>query len=239
MKRVCTAFLLALNIVAIGVSGPVSAGDEPCPILKKTIDWTRSWRKIIFDFTQESAVPSVAMTQQARGRVWIDKPWIKWEYLEPEYYYILASDKRVWMVMPEDRVIYTEALTGMELERVPVLFLTDPAPVLESFHCTTGETSGGTTTVNLTSTSGTAAVRSAALSIAADGSINNVELTMQDESTNSFSFSGMRGDPGAAEHLFSIEINGETYSVLSFSGEPLTDYELPSRQAGVELGVKE
>jgi len=68
------------------------------------------------DFLQTTTIKSLNLTDQASGRMWIQRPnKIRWEYVAPESQIIVSNGTTVWMYRPSDKQVFqgkSEVLFG-------------------------------------------------------------------------------------------------------------------------------
>lgn len=217
MIKVISALAVCLCILPVAAQESL---EPPCPGIAKLSTWTDSWKAITFEFQQLSTMPGMDYEQTARGKVSIVKPWIRWDYHEPEPYTILTDSRRVWMIMPEDRQVITDLLDGFQLERIPILFLQDVTSLLKNYQCL-ADGSKSENTINLVRTNSTLNVQKITIILDAEGRPTDVGFIMGDDARNRFLTTQYHSATGLSKKGLALTIPAD-YSILNFQGDQIS-----------------
>lgn len=136
MRRRAGIPLMACAIVMMGAgtgwSGAVPAA-APSEVTAGVRDAYQAMTDLSADFTQSTTVPGFATTLQSKGKVYLAKGKMRWDYTEPSNQQIFVNDRRIQYYIPAHKQVIVSTLTPEADDQIPLHFLMTLARLDEQF----------------------------------------------------------------------------------------------------------
>jgi outer membrane lipoprotein carrier protein len=114
--------LLALACLAVWMLG-ASAPTSPADVTSGVRDTYQSLTDLSADFTQATTVPGFATTLQSKGKVFLAKGKMRWDYTEPSDQRIYVNEGRIQYYIPAHKQVIISTLTPENDDQIPLHLL--------------------------------------------------------------------------------------------------------------------
>ncbi|MEO6667579.1 MAG: outer membrane lipoprotein carrier protein LolA [Nitrospiria bacterium] len=142
MRRRLAPFVLlgAVICAAMGALGPVGttaaappAVSTPADVIAGVRDAYQALSDLSADFTQSTSVPGFSTALQSKGKVFLAKGKMRWDYTEPSDQQIYVTDRRIQYYIPAHKQVIVSTLTPEADDQIPLHLLMTLARVDEYF----------------------------------------------------------------------------------------------------------
>lgn len=107
MKKNSTLLVILTLVVMVGGGLPATAAGDLEEILDR-VEKRYAGTGFAADFTQESTIKAMDITDQANGKLEAKRPGkMRWEYLQPEPQVIISDGISLWVYRPQDNQVMT------------------------------------------------------------------------------------------------------------------------------------
>ena len=138
MKRFFTFTALFFSCLLVAQTASAVSVDE---VLTK-IESRYSLGGFSADFSQTTTIKSLNMTDQASGKMWIQRPnKIRWEYLTLELQTIISNGTTVWIYRPADKQVFQGNSEVLFRKGKGGMFLSNPKLIREHYTFSLEDTS--------------------------------------------------------------------------------------------------
>ncbi|MDH3326007.1 MAG: outer membrane lipoprotein chaperone LolA [Gammaproteobacteria bacterium] len=121
---VCCIFIIGF------LSNPVSAKEKGTETLTAFFD---NLKTLSADFEQKVENAQLSSTEQASGKLWIERPGkFRWDYISPYEQQIVSDGKKLWM-HDKDLEQVTVREIGESMGNTPAVLLSDSKPITDTF----------------------------------------------------------------------------------------------------------
>lgn len=127
--------VIAVAMGAPGVAGPTAAAAPatPAEVIAGVRDAYQALSDLSADFTQSTSVPGFSTALQSKGKVFLAKGKMRWDYTEPSDQQIYVTDRRIQYYIPAHKQVIVSTLTPEADDQIPLHLLMTLARVDEYF----------------------------------------------------------------------------------------------------------
>jgi outer membrane lipoprotein carrier protein len=114
--------LLALAWVAawlVGAASPTTPGEVAAGVR----DTYQALTDLSADFSQSTTVPGFATTLQSKGKLYLAKGKMRWDYTEPSNQQIYVNDRRIQYYIPAHKQVIVSTLAPENDDQIPLHLL--------------------------------------------------------------------------------------------------------------------
>ena len=212
--------IIIMGIAVLGLPGAaLAAGGDAATLdaIQKKYEETRSFKA---KFVQKSYLKIMVQSQEARGKVSIQKPGkMRWDYRAPDRQILISNDDGIWLYLPEENQVTKMQVESVYSSNTPALFLAGEGRLKESFHIKKiTKDKSGWTVVLVPKEADNNIDR---LILFTDNSYQIVGSSVYDKLGNKTKmlFSNIQINPGFSEETFQFRIP-EGVEVIDFSSKP-------------------
>jgi outer membrane lipoprotein carrier protein len=112
----------ALAILLVGTLG-AAAPSTPAEVTAGVRESYQSLTDLSADFAQTTTLPGFSTTIQSKGRVYLAKGKMRWDYTEPSNQQIYVNERRIQYYIPAHKQVIVSTLTPENDDQIPLHLL--------------------------------------------------------------------------------------------------------------------
>jgi outer membrane lipoprotein carrier protein len=125
------------HVILVGLAGwtlGAAAPNTPADVASGVRDTYQSLSDLTAEFSQTTTVPGFSTTIQSKGKVYLAKGKMRWDYTEPSNQQIYVNDKRIQYYIPAHKQVIISTLTPENDDQIPLHLLMTLERLNEDFN---------------------------------------------------------------------------------------------------------